>query len=224
MIDPLLGIDLVEGRFGATDARQLAALFQDAVDDDHIVLHVHGGLVPRRIAVATAAPWAEGIRRAGARPLVVIWNSGPIQTLAQNLDVIAADLFASRIAHHVLRRVGRALVGDPAGLPSAPVEDDPRQIGALAADLRSDEELSAQLARVLEPDPSALALPSLVSAAVVRELRASTDPAALAVPWLTLARLVLRVVVRVHRRRMREAPSRGSPPCYVYSSAAPIAA
>lgn len=207
-IDPMLGVDLVEGRFTRTTRADLSRLFEDAEDDDHIILHVHGGLVTRRSASAAAAGWRRPLETTG-RPLFVVWNSGPIATLANNLDELASRVFTKKLLAHVLAFVAKRF--DPLGLSQAEVDDtDPALEKEIEDLMRADSELEIELrALVAPPDPLALRPPSLIDDDVLADLRQS-DPLALpGLPWAKLAWRALKIAAKVIKRVLREpAPKR----------------
>src|SRR5687767_6525247 len=87
-------LNLRNGRFDSTDSADLDALFAALAQDDdreRLVVHVHGGLVSESRALAGAERLLPIYREAGAYPIFLVWESGLLETLRNNLGDIAAD-------------------------------------------------------------------------------------------------------------------------------------
>jgi len=74
-LDPNHFVDLEDGRFAQTSADDLANLFLKAGDQNHLVVHFHGGLVSRDSAVKGARQLIKTYQAGGAYPVFFIWNS-----------------------------------------------------------------------------------------------------------------------------------------------------
>ncbi len=103
-------LDVVDGEFRGTTAADLEELFK-AVEEseyrDHLVLHFHGGLVPRTTAETIAATLLPDYLGGGAYPVFFFWNSGALKVLANNLDEVAQEPVFWRL----VRRLSQLLAG-----------------------------------------------------------------------------------------------------------------
>jgi len=109
-ISKLHYLDVVDGEFHDTSAADLAALFAAAAASatpDHLVVHFHGGLVPRKDAEATAEGLLPAYEAGGAYPVFFFWNSGVLSVLASNLDEVAQEPSFQRL----VRRLAQLLAG-----------------------------------------------------------------------------------------------------------------
>lgn len=74
---------------------------------ERLVIHFHGGLVPRQHAVLSAQRLAREYREAGAEALFVIWETGVGEIISQNLAAVSReDIFKT-----IHRRVSQFVKG-----------------------------------------------------------------------------------------------------------------
>jgi hypothetical protein len=124
-------VNLRNGRFDSTGRDDLDALFEALAQDDdrqRLVVHVHGGLVSESRAVAGAERLLPVYREAGAYPVFLVWESGLLETLRNNLGDVAADKLFRRLRERLIslalgklgQREGERGLGvqlpDPAGV------------------------------------------------------------------------------------------------------------
>jgi hypothetical protein len=96
-------------RENGTDPEGLDRMFADlaARRPERLVIHFHGGLVPREHALASAARLTREYREAGAESLFVIWETGVKEIISQNLpEIFREDIFQS-----IHRRVSQFVKG-----------------------------------------------------------------------------------------------------------------
>ena len=106
-------VHLQNGRFAGTTADDLRGAFAEfaAAPPAHgWVLHFHGGLTDRASATTTAEFLLPKYQEAGAFPLFFIWESGPWETIRNNLGDIAQEPFfqrlLKRLADYLLPKLG----------------------------------------------------------------------------------------------------------------------
>lgn len=105
--DPRHFVDLIDGRFAATSAADLAALFADAQNSDHLVVHFHGGLVSREDALASGSSLLDTYSGAGAYPVFFLWNSDLPSIVKGSWTEIPQEKAFQRL----VRRVAQLSVG-----------------------------------------------------------------------------------------------------------------
>ena len=106
-LDPNHFVDLVDGRFAQTTAADLSALFLNARDADHLVVHFHGGLVSRASAFDSAMGLIETYRGAGAYPVFFLWNSDLPSIVKGSWDEIPKEKAFQRL----VRRLAQLAIG-----------------------------------------------------------------------------------------------------------------
>lgn len=106
-LDPRHFVDLVDGRFAATTAADLAALFENARTSDHLVVHFHGGLVSRADALSSATDLVQTYTDAGTYPVFFLWNSDLPSLIKGSWDEIPREKAFQRL----VRRVAQLSVG-----------------------------------------------------------------------------------------------------------------
>lgn len=109
-ISKLHSVDVVDGEFRGTTPADLAQLFEAveaSAGRDHLVVHLHGGLVSRAAAEGIAQTLLPDYLDCGGYPVFFIWNSDPLSVLANSLDQVAQE--------PVFRRLVRRLVQMLAG-------------------------------------------------------------------------------------------------------------
>lgn len=109
-ISKLHYLDVVDGEFHGTTADDLQQLF-DAVEQhefrDHLVVHFHGGLVPRTSAMQNVVKLLPDYIQSRSYPIFFVWNSGALGALAHNLDEVAQE----PAFHRLVRRLAQLLAG-----------------------------------------------------------------------------------------------------------------
>jgi len=93
-------------------------LVEDAVERGHLVLHFHGGLVSEAAGRATAEFLKPKYEAAGAFPIFPVWEAGLLETLRNNLDKVAKELFFRLLFKRVMRIATRKFAQDDAGRSS----------------------------------------------------------------------------------------------------------
>ena len=81
-----------------------------AVNNGHVVIHFHGGLVPEDKGRQKAARLTQVYQHAGAYPLFPVWESGLLETLKNNFDQLGRELFFKFILKRVVAIVKRKLM------------------------------------------------------------------------------------------------------------------
>jgi hypothetical protein len=129
-IDPRHVIHLQNGHFTphtqtrATDLDALLDTFDAARSPSGLAIHLHGGLVSYSAALGIVKDLQPKYTDADAYPVFVVWESGPFETLMNNLqDIGKTDLFREmlrKLAEWALKSLGDA-VGLRGGGP-APVD------------------------------------------------------------------------------------------------------
>lgn len=103
-------LDVVDGEFRGTTAVDLEELFKEVEKSehrDHLVVHFHGGLVPRTTAEGIAETLLPDYLVGGGYPVFFFWNSGALKVLANNLDEVAQEPVFRRL----VRRLAQLLAG-----------------------------------------------------------------------------------------------------------------
>jgi hypothetical protein len=128
-------IELSAGRFDTahgSDAAALAKLFSNiqAAAPKKLVIHFHGGLVSRESALTGAEQLAPAYKNAGAESLFVVWETGALEIVQQNLSrIVNEPIFQSiltRATEFVKGKLDKAI--GPAG--SKGISDLPRTYGS----------------------------------------------------------------------------------------------
>ncbi|MBL7198897.1 MAG: hypothetical protein ISS56_01975 [Anaerolineae bacterium] len=139
-------LDLENGMFAETtaaDLDDLLAALSGHPDRDNLVIHFHGGLVSREAAHPIAERVFDTYRAGEAYPVFVIWNSGLLQTLRNNLSEIGKEEAFKRLVRRVAQFALGKLVetvgdrGQPLELTS--MKNMPRNLDSLEAFLDERE-------------------------------------------------------------------------------------
>jgi hypothetical protein len=85
----------------------MAALMSSLAGADHVVLHFHGGLIGKRLGLKTAERMLDEYKGAGAHPVFFVWESGPIETVVNNLD----DIFREEIFDKLKSKITKWAIG-----------------------------------------------------------------------------------------------------------------
>ncbi len=104
-----------DGILGDTGEADVRALAEAAVAAGRIVIHVHGGLVPKDKALAKAAELQPVYQAAGAHPVFFVWEAGLLEILSHNLGAIAREaLFETLVGKVLQHTVGKLRDAGPA--------------------------------------------------------------------------------------------------------------
>ena len=109
-------IHLQNGKFAGTspaDLHQAFVEFASAPAPQGWVVHFHGGLVSRASAVTTVELLLPKYQSAGAFPFFFVWESGPWETIRNNLRDISREPFfqqlVTKLVQYLLPKLGVTL-------------------------------------------------------------------------------------------------------------------
>lgn len=97
-------LDVVDGKFCETSPAELEILFQAAnisEQQNHLVVHFHGGLVSRADATGVAELLIPDYRECGCYPVFFFWNSGVLEVLAGNLKEVGEEPVFQRLVRRL---------------------------------------------------------------------------------------------------------------------------
>lgn len=113
-------LDSAAGKFGdgtdskATDVARILDLAVNKKPSKGLLLHFHGGLVPKQSGLDAAARLTDVYEAAGAYPVFFVWESGFFETLLNNKDDLARDPafqeLVKKVSEWVLKKVGGSIV------------------------------------------------------------------------------------------------------------------
>lgn len=93
-----------------TDVAAVAAMVEKATQSEHIVLHIHGGLVSADAGIAKAARLVPYYEQSGFFGVFPVWETGILETIPNNLRQIANEKVFSVLLKKLLKwAVGKAL-------------------------------------------------------------------------------------------------------------------
>jgi len=92
-----------DGILEGTTEDDVRALVADLKNATKVVIHLHGGLVPQAAALQKAERLAPVYQAAGARPVFMVWESGFLETISNNLHEIDKEKIFSLIVKRVLK-------------------------------------------------------------------------------------------------------------------------
>ena len=165
---------LRDGKFDAangSDAENLKRIFAGirVRRPKQLVLHFHGGLVPREDAVASARRLAREYEKCGAESLFVVWESGLTEIISQKLPLLQQEkLFQTiqlRVSQFVKAKLDKLLsplASRGQGLPIELLDSLQRLVAArqaIVAAVIGYDEAQFQLFVALGQPPT-VALPS----------------------------------------------------------------
>lgn len=173
-----------------SDTEQVRTLVTTAAEHGHLVVHLHGGLVPAKAGRAGAAAMAPRYREWGAAPVAFVWRTGPAEILCGNLGELMGEDFFEKVLKLALRFVvgrlklpgggksgdgfaavsdldvnkalaSRAAAAEPFGeLDGTPDELDPHELGKVEQTAQADPGLRAAAERIVETDAASRGLVS----------------------------------------------------------------
>jgi hypothetical protein len=94
-----------DGILEGTSEDDVRAIFANLESTPKIVLHIHGGLVSKETAMDKAERLAPAYQAAGVRPVFLVWESGFLETISNNLHEINGEKIYSLIVKRVLKFV-----------------------------------------------------------------------------------------------------------------------
>lgn len=92
-----------DGILEDTTEDEVRALVADLKEAPKLVVHLHGGLISQAAALEKAERLAPAYQAAGARPVFMVWESGLLETIANNLHEINKEKIFSFIVKRVLK-------------------------------------------------------------------------------------------------------------------------
>lgn len=105
-------------------AGDVKAVVQEIVTSKHAVFHFHGGLVNEKTGRELAGRLDTYYRAAGLLPVFFVWETGPFETISNNISRIAKEDIFQTILKKVLRHVaGKVLLDSPGA--KAPLDQCP---------------------------------------------------------------------------------------------------
>ncbi len=175
-----------DGKLGApgttsrADAKRIIEAAHAANPERGLLIHFHGGLVSTANGLAIAHKLAQRYADAGAYPVFFVWESGPFQTIKNNLhDILNDEVFqelvkkvgewalkqlgdsfstrgsgTAQVDEHRLRADFDAWFAGAASAPPVPLDTPERRAGSAArASLPSQDDLAADIESQLDNDP-----------------------------------------------------------------------
>lgn len=117
-----------------------------------IVFHLHGGLVNKAAGHETAGRLIPEYTAAGAYPIVLVWETGVIETLKNNLSSIASEAIFQKVRDRVIKMVKRKFSQGPGERSGNQLPQDPA-----TAEIQAIEDAKAdpQALRANDPPPPA---------------------------------------------------------------------
>lgn len=120
-------IDAMFRKFEATGARKLA-------------LYFHGGLVSEKSGLTTAREIAPVIKAAGAEPICIVWETGLIETLRNNLLKIGQSTLFDKIRNTLIKRLIKQFDSGTVGIRGT---TEPLSDAAIYAELSNNQPFEA---------------------------------------------------------------------------------
>ncbi len=94
-----------DGTLGETDETDVRNLVRGLADTPRVVLHIHGGLVNRQQALAKAGELLPFYMESGIYPVFIVWETGMLETIRNNLGEIDREPLYSALLHKLLQWV-----------------------------------------------------------------------------------------------------------------------
>src|SRR2546423_13914116 len=92
-----------DGILEDTTESDVVALVSELKNAGKAVIHLHGGLISKAAALEKAERLAPAYQAVGARPVFMIWESGFLETISNNLHEIDKEKIFSLIVKRVLK-------------------------------------------------------------------------------------------------------------------------
>jgi hypothetical protein len=172
-IDPRHIVNLKHGKYDSTTYADLDTLFTalEESGSEVLVVHFHGGNVPKKNGLAEADRLQPEYERAGAFPVFFIWESGPLEidpgpmpvALARYASVISEDPVFMLTRDAILRTLGAVREEHLDGRPITPLTEAElrERLGRLIEgqeplfpefeDLFARDEITAERIEILRP-------------------------------------------------------------------------
>jgi hypothetical protein len=96
-----------EGALEDTSPDDVRALVAELKNASKVVIHLHDGLIKKSNALGKAECLRPAYETAGARPVFLVWESGLIETVQNNLREIEKE----KILRFIVKRVLKYAVG-----------------------------------------------------------------------------------------------------------------
>jgi hypothetical protein len=128
------------GETHLADVQQLFQTFAASPNKDRLAVHFHGGLVSYADGMGIAAKLIGKYADAGAYPVFFVWESGPLETIRNNIGEIAKEVFFRALLRLVLKFAKDKIAPDAGA----------RALGVLGA---PDAEVNRELNRLQKEKP-----------------------------------------------------------------------
>ena len=92
-----------DGRLGDTTEADVRTMVEELKDSAKIVVHLHGGLVSKDRALEMADRLQPYYLNAGVRPIFMVWESGFVETIRNNLHEIDKEQIFTILVKKVLK-------------------------------------------------------------------------------------------------------------------------
>ncbi len=113
-----------DGVLADTSEDDVRALVADLKNASKLVIHLHGGLVSKSSALATAERLVPVYQAAGARPVFMVWESGLLETVRNNLREINQEeifkILVKRVMKYAVGKLTDAVGGKASGQLALP--------------------------------------------------------------------------------------------------------
>jgi hypothetical protein len=146
-------LELIGGKLSQNGPDNIVGLFnslEKASTSNHLVVHLHGGLVSRSMAEQTAEDLLPDFEASGAYPIFFLWHSDLWTVLTQNLEKIGQEPIFRRLMKRLVQ-LALAKLANYAGARAGGILEL-EELDALPNDLESLE----KYASLREPDGSKL--------------------------------------------------------------------
>ncbi len=191
-----------------------------------LAIHFHGGLVKEQAGLQVAKKMRPLFEDAGSHPITFVWETGLLETVTRNLQTIQKTKLFGKLLKYAMRHVAKQLGGiegrgPGVAVPLAEIEDELAKEGAFdafdegarggAKHLSLDEldsmipELEEELQEDLEADSEIEELiaeeapqTKLLDQRPINEIEERQGRGI--VTWITLAKILARVVYRIVKR------------------------
>lgn len=107
-----------DGVLEDTTEDDIRALVADLKNSSKLVIHLHGGLVSKSSALGTAERLQPFYESAGARPVFMVWESGLLETVRNNLREISKEEIFKILVKQVMKYAVGKLTGMAGGKAS----------------------------------------------------------------------------------------------------------
>lgn len=95
-----------DGVLGETTIGDVDQLAQHAAQQDHLVIHLHGGLVPFKSGLGLAERLTPYYQENGIHPVFFVWETGGFETVFNNIGQIVKEEVFKAVLAKVLKWLG----------------------------------------------------------------------------------------------------------------------